>query len=246
MTPSPTTANALTQLGKFLLAVLPSGVEVVQAQPNRIPEPKSTSFVVMTPIRQERLRTNIDTYADSKLVGSIAGNILTVTAVDPDLDGAIMVGSTIFGVDVLDGTRVQSLGTGTGGVGTYVLNNTQTVASRTLSAGAENIEQGVNQVVQLDFHSSTISSSDMATTVATLFCDAYAVDSFAAQSPNYGVVPLYTTDPRQMPFLNAEQQYEWRWVLECMIQSNAIVIVPQEFADSATIEPINVDAVYPP
>ena len=30
--------------------------------------------------------------------------------------------------------------------------------------------------------------------------------------------PLYTEDPRQMPFINGEQQYESRWVVSAVLE----------------------------
>ena len=54
----------------------------------------------------------------ASFTGSINGTVLTVTA----NTGALAVGHTIIGVGVIDGTRVVSLGTGTGGPGTYNLN----------------------------------------------------------------------------------------------------------------------------
>jgi len=66
--------------------------------------------------------------------GSIAGNILTITAIT---SGAISLGQTINGV--LAGTVITSYGTGKGGntaaaLGTYNLTNTQTVVSGALTS----------------------------------------------------------------------------------------------------------------
>ena len=103
------------------------------------------------------------------------------------------------------------------------------VATATLMQEAE-------VTVQLDFHSADpLSSSDVTETVATLFRDEYAVTQFAGQVPDFGVVPLYAGEPRQIPFLNAENQYETRWVLELMMQVDQTVAVPQTFADSAAV-----------
>ena len=44
--------------------------------------------------------------------------------------GNILTGS---GASVLAGTYITALGTGTGGTGTYIVNNTQTIASTTLT-----------------------------------------------------------------------------------------------------------------
>lgn len=243
MTPTPSTQNAITQLGKFLKAVLPDGVEVIQAQVNRVPEPAGKEFVVMTPLRQDRLRTNVHSGEDAKFTGSISGTALTVTAVEI---GTVEIGRVLFGVGVAPNTKITAGPTG-GGPGAYTVSVSQTLASQVLSAGADDIEQGQKLTVQIDFHSADpLVEGDMAATVSTLMRDGYAVRQFASQTPNYGVVPLLADDPRQMPFINEAQQYEWRWIVEALLQVNVVVSVPQEFADSATVEVISVDATYPP
>lgn len=65
------------------------------------------------------------------VTGSISsGTTLTVTAVT---SGALAVGSFITGTGVTVGTYITALGTGTGGVGTYTVSTSQTVASTTIS-----------------------------------------------------------------------------------------------------------------
>ncbi len=243
MIPSPKTSNALSQLGKFLVAVLPDGVEIMVGQINRVPEPKGDEFVIMTPIRQERLRTNVDTDDDVRFTGSIAGAVMTVTSVD---FGELVIGRQVFGPAVAPNTRIIG-GPGSGGPGVYAITPAQTLASSTLSAGGLDIEQGQKVTIQLDFHSADPAiAGDMAATVSTLMRDGYGVRQFASQTPDYGVVPLLADDPKQMPFLNEAQQYEWRWVVEALLQSNVVVSVPQEFADSAEVDLVDVDAEYPP
>jgi hypothetical protein len=63
------------------------------------------------------------------VTGSISGTTLTVTAVT---SGTLYVGQTIQGSTVTAETIITALGTGTGGVGTYTVNYSQTVTSRTL------------------------------------------------------------------------------------------------------------------
>src|ERR1700744_6439025 len=123
--PSPTTDNILSATRPFPQSVLPSDVEVLQGQPNRVPEATSPRFVIMSPPRFERIETNVDGSADSKFTASIAGTVLDVTAFDPDLDGPIQVGSVIFGPGVAFGTTVTELGTGSGGLGTYTVTPSQ-------------------------------------------------------------------------------------------------------------------------
>jgi hypothetical protein len=65
------------------------------------------------------------------ITGSISTTTLTVTAVT---SGTLFVGQTIQGAGVTTQTIITALGTGTGGVGTYTVNNSQTVASSTLYA----------------------------------------------------------------------------------------------------------------
>lgn len=241
---APTQSTVLTALKAFLGAVLPAGVDVIAGVVNRVPEPKSPGFVTMIPIRISRLRTNVDSDQDVRFTGSIAGTTLTVTAVD---FGSIGVGATVFGVGAAANTKITALGTGTGGVGTYTVSPAQTLSSRVLSSGARQLEQGAEIVVQLDFHTANSTSADLAQTVSTLLRDPYGVDFFAALAPpGNGVVPLYADDPKYVPFLNAEQQYEWRWMVEAHFQINQVVAVPQQYADAVEVELINVDAAYPP
>lgn len=247
MTPVPTTDNILASIRSFLVAALPTDVSAVAGQPNRIPEVASPRFVVMSPPRFERIETNTDSYADAKFTGSIAGKTLTITAVDPKFpNGQIGIGSGIFGASVAAGTNVTAILTGTGQIGTYTVNNSQTIAAETISAGAKSITMPAKATVQLDFHSADDTSGDLANVISGLMRDSFAVDQFANQSPNYGTVPLYADDARQLPFWNDQQQIEWRWVVEALIQCNVVVSVPQQFADSVTLGVQSVDEIFPP
>ena len=80
----------------------------------------------------------------------------------------------------------------------------------------------------------------------TALRDEFGVAFFAALAPPLnGVVPLYADDPRQTPFINSEQQYEWRWVIEVCLQVDQTVTVPQTYSDSATVDVVDVSAAYP-
>lgn len=235
-----TQTATLKSLGTFLAGILPSGVEVFVGQTNRVPEPKTADFVVMTPIRRERIETNVDESADVSFTGSIAGNILSVSAV---AFGQVLVDATVFGVGVAVGTIITGQITGSaGGIGTYSVTPAQTVLSGDLATGATGALQPTNIVVQLDVHGPN--GADNAQRISTLLRDDYAVQQFASYGPD--VTPLHADDPKQLPFLNAEQQYEDRWVIEAMLQANVVVSVPQQFADAASVEVISVDAAYTP
>ena len=60
------------------------------------------------------------------VTGYIAGNVLTVSAVT---SGALAVGHVITGLGITPYTTIDSLGTGTGGTGTYYVSSSQTVGS---------------------------------------------------------------------------------------------------------------------
>lgn len=231
--PSPTQSQIITDLRSFLLAILPPGIEVVQAQANRVPEVQAADAVYITPTIRQRLATNEHTSADCAFTGAISGTILTVSTMTL---GQIAVGATLFGTNVAVGTTITALGTGTGGAGTYTVSNSQTVASELMATGQDEILQRTQLTYQLDVHGPA--SADNAQTIATLFRDAYAVDFLAALSA--GIAPLYASEPHQVPFLNAEQQYENRWVIDLTIEALPALLVPQQFADeiSATFEPV--------
>ena len=72
---------------------------------------------------------------DTKVTGSISGSVLTVTAVDATSVGILAIGTTITGSGIAPLTKIISpAGTGTGGVGTYNLNKSQTVSSTAIIA----------------------------------------------------------------------------------------------------------------
>lgn len=250
MTPSPTQETIIGALRTFLLSILETDQSwvVARAMVNRVSEPKADNFVLMTPLRMERIETNVDTFTDLAFTGSIAGTAMTVTALDPLFDAEIEVGLTVFGTGVTANTKILAQVSGTpGGIGVYTVSQSQNISSRTLSAGTQQIQQAIKMAVQLDFHSKAPRiAGDAAVTFSTLFRDAYAVESFEAQSPATGVVPLYCEDPKLVTFTQDQQQYEERWVVETLLQANVVVSVPQQFAAGATVDLVSVDAEYPP
>ena len=76
--------------------------------------------------------TSINAAASPAIVtGEISGTTLTVTAVT---SGSLVIGQTIIGTGITDGTIITALGTGTGGTGTYTVSASQTVSSTTVYA----------------------------------------------------------------------------------------------------------------
>lgn len=82
--------------------------------------------------------------ASASFTGAIAGNTLTVSAVS---SGTLAVGQNVVDAtgNVPAGTMITALGTGSGGTGTYTLNNSVTVVSEAMqSVSASLFEIGVN------------------------------------------------------------------------------------------------------
>jgi hypothetical protein len=175
-----TESQALTSLRTFLLSVLPSGIEIVRGQNNRVAMPDVDDFIVMQPILRERLSTNFVAYSD--------------------------------GMTLHPPTTVES--------GFYLTPTALTV--------------------QLDVYGPA--SGENAQIVLGLLRDGYAV--YAMRVAGSPIVPLYTSDLRQVPLLNAEAQYEDRWSVDATFQFNPVVTTTQDFADQLDIELNNVEATY--
>ncbi len=76
--------------------------------------------------------TSINAAASPAIVtASISGTTMTVSGVT---SGSLVIGQTIVGTGVTDGTIITALGTGTGGAGTYTVSASQTVSSTTIYA----------------------------------------------------------------------------------------------------------------
>lgn len=98
--------------------------------------------------------------AAASFTGSIAGTTLTVSAV---ASGTLAVGQTLVDTTgaLIVGTTITGLGTGTGGTGTYIVSNTQTVGSESMQAIVADlfdIPVNINQVP-------TINANDIVVTL---------------------------------------------------------------------------------
>lgn len=90
---------------------------------------------------------------------------------------------------------------------------------------------------QLDFHGAD--STDNAQVFATVFRSGYATEFFK----NFGFSPNYCSDGNQAPFVNGEQQYEDRWTLTATFDANITVSTPQQFANTVTVVPVNINTL---
>jgi hypothetical protein len=108
--------------------------------------------------------------------------------------------------------------------------------------GTRNDLQPTRVTIQLDIHGPN--SADNTQIITTLFRSEVATAQFATSG--FDVTPLYTSDPRQLPFFDGEQQYEDRWSVDAVMQANPIVTTAQDFAGSLRTGIIPADVTYPP
>jgi len=227
-------------LRTFLLGALPVGTDVIRGQVNRVPEPAADDFVVFWPLRQERLGTNVVTYSDDVLTASIAGTVLTVTSVNevqagPLADGTVLLDeASLIAVDTV---IQEQLSGSTGGTGTYRVSKSQTLASGTVFAGTRRDLTPVQLTVQLDVHGPR--SGDNSVVIAGLFRSEYG--TIALADLGLELAPLYCSDPQQLPFVNAEQQYEDRWTIDASLQINPTIGTSQRFADRLSLSLVAAD-----
>lgn len=110
------------------------------------------------------------------------------------------------------------------------------------SAGVKRIAMPTAVTVQIDIHGPN--SADNSAIIAAVFRDETAADGLALSG--FDLAPLYTSEPRQTPFINAEQQVEFRWAIDLTLQVNPIVTVTQDFADQIVVGLIEIDTVDTP
>ena len=173
MTPTVSSDDLFEAIRVVVLDVLPAGIEVVQAQVNRVPEVKGEDYVLMTPGSRNRLATTEEAYDwEQKTV---------------------------------------------------------------------ELKQSVAATVQLDIHGPN--SEDNAQVLGIVFRSSVGVKKFSAFGAE--MAPLSITEPQQVPFVNAENEYETRWVLKLDVQLKPAVVIAEEFAFELDVGVKEVDAAYP-
>ena len=82
-------------------------------------------------------------------------------------------------------------------------------------------------------------AGDWSQTLSTLWFSDVATDFLAA----YGVAPLYADDPRHAPWVNGEQQWESRWIVNVYMQVNPVLefVVPAFDTDTLEVGIIDVE-----
>lgn len=139
------------------------------------------------------IRPTYSSSAAALVTGSISGTTLTVTAVS---SGTLAVNQKITGTGIAANTTIVSFGTGSGGTGTYTVNNSQTVSSTTIS-GFTKLTTGapsdVNAVVVTDERHLMIFQKPFR--VAWSSREDYTDFDFANATNTAGFVDLATNTP---------------------------------------------------
>jgi hypothetical protein len=97
--------------------------------------------------------------------------------------------------------------------------------------------QSAEAVFQLDVHGPL--GFQNAGIISTMLRSGYAVDFFASR--NAAIAPLYCGDPRQMPFINAEKQYEDRYIVEANLQVNLTATTASQSARELALGLVDVE-----
>ncbi len=120
-----------------------------------------------------------------------------------------------------------------------ITTNISTFTDPGVGVGARATRMGTVLTFQVDCYGPA--SADLANAIANLLRDDFGCRALAPVAQ-----PLYAGEPRLMPLVNGEEQYERRWMLEAVLQWNPVASTPQQFADRLEPSVINVDERYPP
>jgi hypothetical protein len=114
--------------------------------------------------------------------------------------------------------------------------NTTEYVDPTPTTGSQGICQHIMWVVQIDCYGP--SSQDWAVVLTTLFRDPYAVTALGAN-----VTPLHADDPKQIPIVDGEENFEQRWLITAYLQYNPVVTIPMQFFDGVVVGLIDVETI---
>jgi len=154
----------------------------------------------------------------AEITGSIAGTLLTVSAV---ASGVLFVGQVITGTGIEEGTTITAFVGGSGGVGTYTVSDSQTVASTSITAytairglvGSYNSGSGVISISSTNWiGSGTIPSGQTVTvTSATveLIGNSYTVSAGVPTAPEIGDKLFYLVDGKEYIYDPANDGSNW-------------------------------------
>ncbi len=132
----PSLASALAACGPTAPLYLPPGTYKTQQKLYQPPQCKvfgDLNFTYLTsdtPSVQIFADNTAANFTASAFTGVISGTTLTASAVT----GQLAIGDRLSGSGISNGTRIVALGTGTGGSGTYTVNNSQSISSEAMTS----------------------------------------------------------------------------------------------------------------
>ena len=79
---------------------------------------------------------------------------------------------------------------------------------------------------------------------ANLLATAFRSDLGCAFFEPFGIDPLYHDEPKSLPLVNGEEQYERRWMLVVHLQANIAITATAQFMTAAKITTVNVSTIH--
>ncbi|SEF31353.1 hypothetical protein ABL840_09175 [Variovorax sp. NFACC27] len=117
--------------------------------------------------------------------------------------------------------------------------NVSSYSDPTPTTGTKDTTQATQVTVQLDCYGPN--SGDWASILSTMLRDDYGCDALAPAAQ-----PLHADDPKMVPLVNGEEQYEQRWTITALLQINPVVSTPMQFFDQANVGVVEIDTHFPP
>ncbi|WP_281083906.1 phage neck terminator protein [Klebsiella quasivariicola] len=114
------------------------------------------------------------------------------------------------------------------------------------AAGEEHTHQAREWICQIDVYGDQAAA--MATAIATMTRSSWGARKFSELTKKSGftISPLYADVPHQTTMINGERQYEARWTVDLHLQFNQVISTDMQFADQLYVNPVSVDAEFPP
>lgn len=103
------------------------------------------------------------------------------------------------------------------------------------------LSQAIRYQIQVDAFGPT--AGDVMQQIHGVFESPDAFDFFAGQAIQ-GVYPIYANSPHQAPLVDAEDEYEIRWIMDISLQYNPSLTTSVQTASTVTVGATNVEASY--
>ncbi|MFS8368940.1 phage neck terminator protein [Acetobacter indonesiensis] len=217
ITQTPQTANITTAIRAFLLAIVPPDTPVQLAQQNRTVAP-SGPFALVTLLNRQPLATvaQTDTATTSRFC----------------LPEDVTVQVSLFGPGA--GNNAQRLA---------ILFRTPWACQffETLTT-AQDSPQAETGLTVADWLANPSSPSNAAAHASASTATETGIQNGPVITPAR-IAPLYTSAPRQAPFISGERQFEEHWLLDLHCQVNTLITLPTIMAPAASVALVQAETV---